>query len=321
MEVKARAKPLKVEFCEALLIRINRNHPKIPQILSDKGKKEAGYIGEKKLDFFLSNLPEKEYFLFHDLRLPNGKSYFQIDTLLLTYTFGLIIEAKYMTGELEFDEKNNQLIQRNDDIEKCYDDPLLQAKFQVRQLKAFLKQHKFPNIPFEFLVMMSHSNALLITEQGSEARLRVCRSSKVLLRIEEFSRKYKVKVLDQDKIRKISRLLIKKHTEPTFNCEELYRISRSELQTGVHCPKCRYLGVIYHQGSWRCPKCGCKSRDAHLAALRHYYLLFGPTITNQQFREFLGIESSNIASKLLKKLNLPHSDANKNRIYYLKHLQ
>jgi hypothetical protein len=318
--VKALAMPLKIEFCKALLGRIPENHPQIPLILKDIGKKQAGYIGEKKLDFFLSALPEKEHFIFHDLRLPNRNSFFQIDTLLLTSTFSLVIETKYMTGELDFDEKNNQLIQRTEDREKGYDDPLLQAQFQVRRLKEFLKQYKlFPNMPFEYLVMMSNANAVLKTENGSEARKRVCRSSRVVLKVEDLSRKYRVEVLDQLTIKKISKLLLKKHTEPSFDCEELYRIPRSKLSTGVHCPKCRYLGMIYHQGSWRCPKCACKSRDVHLVALRHYFLLCGPTVTNQQFREFLGINSSNTASKLLKKLNLPHTEANKNRIYHLKY--
>jgi hypothetical protein len=316
--VKERTKPIKVDFCEAILCRIPANHPQIPLILSDLGKREAGYIGEKKLDFFLSHLPEKEYFLFHDLRLPNGNSFFQIDTLLLTHTFALVIETKYMTGELEFDEKNNQLIQRTEEKQKGYDDPLLQAQFQVRRLREFFKQHKLPSLPIEYLIMMSHANAVLKTEHGSEARKRVCRSSRVVFKVEEFSHKYRLPALDQQMIKKISKLLLKKHTEDSFDIEELYRIPRSGLLKGVHCPECRYLGLVYYQGSWRCPKCKGKSRDAHLKALRDYYLLFGPSITNQQFREFLHIDCSNTASKLLKKLNLPHSGANKNRIYQLK---
>jgi hypothetical protein len=315
--VKERKKPIKVDFCEAILCRIPANHPQIPLILSDLGKREAGYIGEKKLDFFLSHLPEKEYFLIHDLRLPNCNSHFQIDTLLLTFTYGLVIETKYMTGELEFDEKNNQLIQRTEEKQKGYDDPLLQAQFQVRRLRELFKQHKLPDIPIEYLIMMSHANAVLKTESGSEARKRVCRSSRVVFKVEEFSHKYRLQVLDQQMIRKVNKLLLRKHTEENYDIEKLYQISRSNILTGVHCPECRYLGLIYHQGSWRCPKCGGKSRDAHLKALRDYQLLFGPSITNQQFREFLQIDSINVASKMLKKLKLPHTGINKHRVYQL----
>lgn len=317
MIIKERKKPRKLEFLEASIRRLPADHPKIPLILDDIGKREAGYKGEQKLDFYLSYLPEKEYFIFHDLRLPNGKSFFQIDSLVLSYTFGLAIEAKNMAGELTFDEKNNQIVQKNELRQNGYDDPLLQAKLQVRQLKDLLLQHKFPNIPIEYLVMMSNSNAVLITGRGSEAESRVCRSSQVVLKTEEFNRKHKKVHFENDTLRKLSRLLLKKHTEPSFDIEKLYRIQRSDLLTGVFCPSCCYLGMVYYQGSWHCPKCGMKSRDAYMPALKDYYLLYGPTITNQQLREFLQLDSVNVASKQLKKWNLPHTGINKHRVYHL----
>lgn len=129
--------------------------------------------------------------------------------------------------------------------------------------------------------------------------------------------KYKEVRLDHDTIRKLSRLLVKKHTEPSYDIEKTYRIPRSDLLSGVHCPSCSQLGMKYKRGSWHCGKCGCKSREAHLAALRDYYLLFGPTITNAQFREFLQLDSVYVASKMLKKLKLPYTGANKNRVYQL----
>lgn len=317
MIVKKRTKPRKIYFNEAILRRIPANHPKIPIIVADIGNKEAGHKGEESLDFYLGYLPEKDYYIFQGLRLPNGKSHFQIDSLIMGPTYLLTTEAKNMKGELEFDEKNDQLIQKTENKQKGYDDPLLQAQFQVRQLKEFLRKHQFPAIPVEYLVMMSNSSAVLKTAPDSEARYRVCRGRRLVYRIEEFTNRYQEEKLNREQLRKLCSLLLKYDTEPSYDIKKSYGISRSEILTGVHCPTCGFLGMTYSRGSWLCPKCGEKSKDAHLQALKDYYLLFGPTITNQQFREFLHLPSVNIASKILTKLNLPYSGKKRHRVYQL----
>lgn len=267
-------------FNEAILRRIPLNHPKIHVIEKEYSRCESGYKGEKRLDFFLDYLPEKNYHIFQGLRLPNDKSHFQIDAFIYTPSCGFSIENKNMKGELVFDEKNNQLVQKIDDMQNGYEDPLLQVKLHVRQLKELLRKHQFPNIPIEHLVMMSNSNAVLKTALNSEAQFRVCRGRQIVFKIEELTRKYQEEKLDRKLIHKLNRFLLKNNTEPNYDIEKLYQIPRSDLLTGVHCPKCMALSMIYYHGSWLCPKCGCKSKDAYLPSLKDYYLLFGPFITN-----------------------------------------
>ncbi|MGJ7920197.1 nuclease-related domain-containing protein [Neobacillus sp. LXY-4] len=295
------------------------NHPKIPIIEEDSRKREAGFIGEQKLDRLLTTHPQKDYHMFNGLHLGNNNgSTFQIDSFIYCPRYFLITEVKNMNGELTFDRQAGQLIQRVDNKQIGYEDPLLQAEFQVRQLKIWLIQNGFPVPPIEHLVMMSHQNCVLrFLNTDSHDQYRICRGRQVIFRIEDFDVKYKHDVFTPAMMRKLTKLLLKKHFEPSFDIEKIYRISRSELLNGVHCPICRLLGMIYYQGWWICPTCGCKSKDAWLPALRDYYLLHGPWITNQQFREFLGIESGDVAYQHLKKLNLKTSGNNKQRFYHL----
>jgi hypothetical protein len=315
--MKARSKPSKLDFNDAILGRLKTNHPKIPIIQNDYRIKEAGHRGEECLDFFLTYLPEENYFLIQGLRLSNGKSHFQMDCLILTPTFMLVIEAKNMKGELKFDEEHDQLIQKYDDKQLGFDDPLLQAKFQVRQLIEFLKKHHFPILPVEYLVMMSNSSAVLITDLGSEARYRVCRGRRLIYRIEEFSSKYQSQRITHKSILKLCSFLLEKHVEPIYDVERSYNLSHSELLTGVHCSSCSHLPMVYEQGTWLCPRCKFKSRMAYVQALRDYCLLIAPTITTQQFREFAHCPSMNAAYKMLQPLNLPVSGSKKKRIYHL----
>ncbi len=313
---KERTKPRKLYFFEALLRRFLADNPKITVIEPAKSRVEAGYLGEQRIDYYLNFLPEKDYYIFHDLHLFNGKFHFQIDTLIITSTYILVIEIKNMNGELDFHENSGQLIQKKDNIQNGYDDPLLQAEFQVRQLKELLLKNHFPELPFEYLVMIANPNFILNLTKSSKAQNRVCRGHLLVKRIEALTKKYQLEKLTPEKIRKMSKCLLKNHTEPSITIEN-YHISRGEIQTGVHCPDLCVLGMTYNRGKWTCPKCGYISKDAHLFALQDYFLLFGPSITNLQFREFLHLSSDDIANKMLRKLNLPYTGKNKQRIYQL----
>lgn len=315
MDMNTRKRPRKLEFNEALLGRLYSNHPKIPAIKASIGIAESGHYGELTLDSYLNYLPEKNYYIIKGIRLATDRNtHFQIDCLLIHPTHLLIIEAKNHSGTIELNENSDQMIQNGD---TAYENPMLQAQFQLNELHHWLKRYKFPYQHLEYLVSMTNKNCVLKVEPGSEAHFRVCRGRRLIFQLNGFTFKYKEVIYTPEIIRKMCKLLLKNHVKPSYFFEKIYKISRSEILPGVHCPNCLHLGMKYRRGSWHCPSCGCKSKDAHLKALKDYYLLFGPYITNQQFREFLGLDSMNIASKLLIKLNLPYTGAKKNRVYVL----
>ncbi|MFJ7366272.1 nuclease-related domain-containing protein [Peribacillus frigoritolerans] len=100
--VKKRKVPLAIRKLRALACRLPPNHPKVPLIMNDLKKREAGYKGECSIDFPLSFLEPKNYFIFHDLRLQDQSRFFQLDTLLISKKFALIIEVKNMAGGAVF---------------------------------------------------------------------------------------------------------------------------------------------------------------------------------------------------------------------------
>ncbi|HEY2419799.1 MAG TPA: nuclease-related domain-containing protein, partial [Neobacillus sp.] len=64
----------------------------------------SGYQGEKTLNYFLGLIPEKKYHIFHGLRLPIGKYYFQIDAILLSPKLIILLEAKNNSGTLTIEK-------------------------------------------------------------------------------------------------------------------------------------------------------------------------------------------------------------------------
>lgn len=315
MLIKPRLRPRILYFNEAVLSRIHTNHPKIPLIEEAISRHEAGYAGEKKLDTYLQYLPQKNYNILNDLRLSNGPFFFQLDSVIVTPKKILLLDSKNMTGKLDFNHQFDQLIQ-NDQM--VYEDPILQAELHVRDLREWLKKYGFPPLPIEYLIFMSNKKCIINSDTDAFSH-RICRGRALIPRIEQFATQYAnaSDMLTPEQLRKLIKTLIKKHTEPTFDIGRHYQIPRTEILPGVHCPYCKCLCMIYHGGSWLCPLCGCKSKDAHLVALRDFFLLYGPAITTEQFRAFLQLPSMNIAYKKLSLLNLPSSGSKKKRIYIL----
>ncbi|MFX3623267.1 MAG: nuclease-related domain-containing protein [Ectobacillus sp.] len=135
MIVKERKKPVKIQKLEALLRRLPPQHPKQKEIEENLAKSLSGYRGEQSLDYYLSFLPPKQQLILHDLRLKENGRYFQIDTLILTKAFILIIEAKNIAGTIFFDTAFHQLIRTIDGKEEAFPDPIMQITRQKQQLQ------------------------------------------------------------------------------------------------------------------------------------------------------------------------------------------
>jgi hypothetical protein len=97
----------------------------------------------------LSFLPKENYLIFHDLRLKNTEYYFQIDSLILSPYFALIIEVKNIAGTLHFDPVFDQLIRKLYDTEQGLPDPLSQVRKQTNQLYKWIEAHNIPILPIE----------------------------------------------------------------------------------------------------------------------------------------------------------------------------
>ncbi|MBM7694030.1 ribosomal protein L37AE/L43A [Peribacillus deserti] len=317
MIVKERKIPIHILKLEALLRRLPDSHPKYSKIEGDLAKRWAGYRGEQSLEYYLESLSENEYFILHDLRLKNGNYFFQIDTLILSTKFALILEVKNIAGELFFDKSFNQLIRKQNNKEEGFSNPITQTKRQQMQLNSWLALNKISPLPVEYLIVISNSASIIKTQTwNTEAFKKVCHAGEVVEKIERIENLYNKYEISSKEIRKLIKVLLKSHHPQTQDILHSYDINRSEIRTGIQCPSCAVFSLIRAYGRWLCNSCFQKFKDAHRSALADYFLLINGTIKNQDFREFCHIPSRHIATQLLNSLNLPHTGTNKSRIYH-----
>ena len=316
MIAKRRTTPRRILVNEALMRRLPSNHPKRPDILKDLLIKRAGFKGEQDIDYYISLLNENDFNILQDLRIPLGTNYFQIDFLLLSTKFAMLIENKNMPGIIEFDPAFKQVFRRYNDSTEVYDCPVDQVKRQVYQFRNWLKNHNINPLPLEFLVTYSnHGSILQNPSKNQEIYNRVCKGGQLVFKVEEFQKLHQREVLPIKELKKLTKLLIKSH-EPEKADISKYNISRSDIITGIQCPTCERFHMERISRKWYCSHCGTSSTNAHEQAILDYFLLIGPTMTNKELRGFLRLPSRSTSTILLKNMSLQHTGSTKNRVYF-----
>ncbi|WP_159462070.1 NERD domain-containing protein [Salirhabdus sp. Marseille-P4669] len=308
--------PLIIRMLEALLRRLHPNHNKRPKIVEEYNNRLSGYRGEQSLNFHISFL-NKEYFVFKDLRLPDSEGrFFQMDLLILTSKFIIIMEVKSHRGTLIFDQQSSQLIREWDSDRTAYSDPVIQARRQKNQLQSFLTKHKLPHAPIETLVIISNPSTIIKVEPFNHPNSKmIVRAEAIPFKVEEIEKKHRKEHLTTKELQKISRVLLKLNTPHHTNVLQKFQLTESEILPGVHCPSCSQLAMIRIKGYWYCNKCNFKSKEAHLSTLEDYALLFHKAMTNRDCRHFLQIPSKDIASNILRSLQVKRGGSYKNRKY------
>lgn len=313
---KQRTMPHILRQLSALKRRLPPNHPQFALICQDEKNRSNGYKGEEAIDYYLADLPD-DFSIYHGLRLPMNHSFFQMDTLILTYSFLLIIEIKALKGEVYFDPVFKQMIRTLNGKSEGFRCPIVQVKRQNDCLSRWCAAHRFPQAPIEDFVTFSNPETILKTAPGNTIVPRkVCHMHQVPDRIQALTRApVNMRLTDQERDR-LNDQLIQAHTPLIQNARALYHIDDKDLLTGVQCPNCRAIPMIRAHGSWHCSRCSRDSKTAHHTLLDDYFLLMSPTITNREFRHWAHLNSRAQATNLLKNMNLRHTGTQRHTIYH-----
>ncbi|WP_442596089.1 nuclease-related domain-containing protein [Neobacillus sp. D3-1R] len=312
MNILEREIPKIIPKLEALSGRLSPFHEKQGILKLAHSRFLAGYQGEKAVDYYFSLMDQDKYDFYHGIRLFNGKTYFQIDTLIISNAFILPIEIKNLAGTIEYDRKNNKFTNSGGVITN----PLSQVKLQKLQLTDWLQNKNCPPIP-DFLVAMSNPSTKINSPSGlPDQYWKICSGQDLLEKIQIYEKMYKTEHISLKERKRLRKLLLKAHTPLNPDVLKKYKISKEELIPGVQCPSCNAIPMDHIYGKWECPKCLTKSKTAHIKTIQDHFLLNGPTITNKQFREFTLLKDRQVATRILISLKLPYIGTNKGRVYY-----
>nr|WP_245415785.1 nuclease-related domain-containing protein [Alteribacter populi] len=283
----------------------------------------AGFKGEKKLEYYLHLLQRPDYHIIHNLRLESGPYFFQIDLLLVSPKLIIILEVKNLSGKIVIDPPLQQVIQTTPSGEKrTYTDFILQAKSQQEQLIRWIKAHKLASLPVEYLVIMvnERSQVEFSPPKPPRAYESIIRPGLMSAKISSFEKSYNTEVFPKKDVKKLSRKMINKDASDDLDLLDRFHITEADLMKGFHCEHCGYIPLVKNGNRWICQKCHLQTENPALLTLKDYALLLGPSITNQEFRHFAKVHSTDTAKRLLQAQNLPHIGTNRGRVYNLHNL-
>lgn len=311
MLVLERTKSNQLLYMQALLRRLHEHDEHFRNYQSELNNLEAGYFGEQRIDreFTDFTMPHAHYLLHNvELRTSHGASH-QIDSIVLTSHFLLILEIKNITGTLLYKPHHHEFSRlRKDGIVENFMDPFEQAYRHQLFIERLLHSWHI-RLPVEYAVVIVNQNAVL---DESLRGYPIFHLTGLRRYIHHLFLKYPTCDVELENVSKRLLALIDRHP-PKRRVNDTDR-----LKKGVLCVKCDFKSWMeYENRSWCCRTCGTRDKNALRWALHDYRLLIGERITNQQFREFVGIESMQVASKILSRLGFEKIGDKRGRFYII----
>ncbi|MFD1036871.1 NERD domain-containing protein [Virgibacillus byunsanensis] len=303
---------------EALYGRTPAHHQAKSFIELDYKKRRSGVKGEKDLEFPLSFLSDNDYLILHDIRIKDKNGYFQIDTLVLSMCYFLIVEAKNWYGTVLFDGEDQVVRIGDDGKEEGLPNPVSQVNLQRYRLQEWLSSNGIINIPIDYYVVFTSSSTIIKSiSPDKPIPEAIIRNNQLLFRIQDMNEKYNTPRLTMEQLHELSTQIIAAHTPRTVNVLEKYCMSIDELIKGVFCPKCAAVPMDWQHGKWVCRSCHHMSKNAHVRAFHDHKLIISDTITNREARELLGVDCPDVIRRILLKEKYSCIGTTKNCYYKL----
>jgi len=296
---------------QALVNRLQPTHPQYQKLQQELKNKEAGDFGEHYIMKQLQQIKLlDDCHIFHNVMLPSVLP-MQIDILIIVPDAIILLEVKNIRGTVHLKNDPRQLIRTSESGEvHVFTHPEIQLEQYIQGMKHFLDTQNI-SIPIFGAVVFPFNNANIHREDSG---LPILMAKELPL----FLHKHIEKSKETSTMNEIKHIILSHLRDRTpFPLCQYYQIEGSALRRGVHCENCGQFGMKKLKTVWHCQSCQHRCPDAHIQALRDYYMLVGETITNHECCDFLTIESGHVAKRILQKLQLPRSGSNKNSRYEL----
>lgn len=274
-------------------------------------QKNAGEIGEEIVMRELEKLklPHK-FYVFHNVSL-YYETNFQMDILIISPYYALILEVKNITGEIEISTNPSMLVYtKPNGAKKSINSPVPQLEDYIYQLTQLFQRHKI-NIPIYGAITFAFAKSY-VKKAPTNTTFLLSNELRRFIR----SIKTEKRILTEEELDKVKSWLLRKNNEyNSLPLSKHYAIDPLDIVTGVECPNCGYIGLKKIIRNWVCPNCRKFSKHAHEKTLKDYFLIYKETINNQECRRFFHLQDKHDATRILTNPKLIKSGNAKNTKY------
>lgn len=291
-----------------LLIRLHTSHPKTNEICEQLNKIEAGFAGEQLVDRSILEVSfPKDLYIFTDLQLKiHDYLYIQLDTLIVTKKYLLIIEVKNMVGTITFQPHKGQVIRNLDGVRTPLECPITQINRHIHAIE----QMQLPLPIFKAIVYSSNRVILENVPPGEPIFFR----KNLPLYIQSLNTKEdRINTSQFEEV--IKKIQLRRSTFQQKPLCERWNIHPDTLIRGLLCKNCGKSLCKITSKTWRCTNCKAVDRNPIAHNMDDYFLLIKDSITTAECKDFFGLSSSHEAYYMLKKCNLQSINQGRKTVY------
>ena len=304
--------PEKLVALQRLARRLPPDHPHFDHVKLALYNAQSGLGGEKYIDSTLFDM----YFPIPHTIFPNYRLYekyipsTQIDILIITPAYALVIEVKNWGGTITF-QNTGQAIQEKNGVVRSMDCPIVQAEYYRENLQDWFQLHDIV-LPVHRVVIFPFASTLL---RGAENRgVHFSKELPIIIR------KLNKLPLQMD-TKDFDLLSLKLHgANNTFANEKVchkYGILPSMLTKGFFCTHCDIQLLKKNSRHYICPSCSAVPANPVLEIMLDWFTLFSNQVTNKNIRTLSGLVDSHRIQYFMKKSGFPSSGRNKGTVYHV----
>lgn len=294
-----RAQPILLQAIPRLIARLPPEHPKTIFLKDVLYRVGAGYSGECNVDSYI----ERTQFpsltkIFYDVHLRISPILtFQIDTLIITEQYVLVIEVKNLKDTVRFVQNPphlEQILETGD--EAVIDCPVYQLEANKANLNEWFRQRG---------IHMETNGLLVLANPKTKVKdaphdFPIIYKKQLPFHLQNFQSVGRN--LSSKEVQDITRKI---HSEQLqFNPFPLcsyYHVNPNDLQTGLLCHYCHENLLPKNRETWFCPRCKSVASDPHNEGIQDWLMLVKNSINNEECRNFLKLKNKHAAYYVLKK--------------------
>lgn len=287
-----------------MLVGLPRLIARLPVNRSEKDDFEAlyqrvkiGFSGELKVDYFLESLGlPNSIRILKNIELSVGEdSSFQIDTLIISTKYILLLEVKNIAGELTFESSPHQLVRNlNGKILKM-DCPITQLVNTKSYFEKWLGKRGI-QVSVVGRIILANQQAFVKSAPKDAPILFMKELPSFLLKLENYP-----DIIGRDEcLRLIKKIKQNQVAYDPFPLSEYFKVNPNLLKKSQLCPNCNLSLVYVNHKTRHCTNCRVDVRTNYESALQDWFMVFKGTITNRECQDFLGLKNRHQAKYALK---------------------
>ncbi len=243
----------------------------------------------------------------------HSKRFVQIDTLIITRSYILILEVKNIVGTIDFKNYQSQIVRTLNDETTPLGYPFIQLDRNIDGISNILRKYGL-NPPIHSALVFPSNNVIIENSPKTRNIFFVKQLPLFIQRLNDLPNK-----LSEESFHDICEIFTNINGDfiEKSLCDR-FSIDPKELKKGIICSNCGELLQQRTRRTWICIACGQADVNPIPRNIEDLFILIKPEITMNDCLHYLQVKSRHTLNNNLVKMKLPKKGVRRATVYTIK---